>query len=152
MLYEGMLKQKSSFIKTVTNNFGISEETAEYAFEHFNDLSQEEKKKQYIEALQEDIKYHSTPSKMSAGDIVLMLKEKLENVMWNLQSEKDIFDEPKGWDTTWYEVVLNDGTKAEVMTFNDENGYGEVIPHVIFSDETINDKYSIDDIVKWREK
>lgn len=67
---------------------------------------------------------------------------------WNIQSEKDLFNEPVDWATTYYAVILKDGTECVVCTYADECADGSVNTYYEFvEDESDMD---LDDILLWR--
>ena len=64
------------------------------------------------------------------------------NLQWNLQKEKDIWDEPIEWSRTDYIVGFKDGHISKAASFKDENSSGEMFEHLVLIGEN-DEKYSI---------
>lgn len=67
---------------------------------------------------------------------------------WNLQQEKDLFNEVVDWGTTYYSVILKDGSERVAYTFADENSDGEINTYCEYCGT--NEGVDFDDILMWR--
>lgn len=67
---------------------------------------------------------------------------------WNIQSEKDIWNEPIDWTSTYYSVILKDGREREVRTYKDECADGYIITHYEYTDD--DSGVDFDDILLWK--
>ena len=77
--------------------------------------------------------------------------------LWNIQKEKDVFFEIKGWRIYYFECIMTDGTTQYAKGFRDECADGQVNTYFYFTDkdlsidEDLELKYDTDDILCWRE-
>lgn len=76
------------------------------------------------------------------------IKAEIKNHYWNLQQEKDLFNEVVDWSTTYYSVILKDGSEKIVYTFADENCDGEINTYYEYRDTA--EGVDFDDILMWR--
>lgn len=67
---------------------------------------------------------------------------------WNIQSEKDLWNEPVDWSSTYYSVILKDGREREVRTYKDECCDGTINTYWEYTDD--DSSVDIDDILLWR--
>lgn len=72
--------------------------------------------------------------------------------MWHIQDENkkedNLFLQPASWSGICYDVILKDGTKTQVFAYRETDDY-ETYNFFELS-EDIEEKYTIDDIVKWK--
>lgn len=72
-----------------------------------------------------------------------------KKVIWNKQSEKDLFNEHVDWTSTYYAVIMKDMRERIVVSYADEGYDGSVNTYYDFygSDDVVD----FDDILLWRE-
>lgn len=67
---------------------------------------------------------------------------------WNIQSEKDLWNEPIDWSSTYYTVILKNGQEREVRTYADECVNGNINTYWEYTDD--DSGVDIDDILLWK--
>ena len=72
-----------------------------------------------------------------------------KKVIWNKQSEKDLFNEHVDWTSTYYTVIMKDMRERIVLSYADEGYDGCVNTYYDFYDS--DDVVDFDDILLWRE-
>jgi len=72
-----------------------------------------------------------------------------KKVIWNKQSEKDLFNEHVDWTSTYYAVIMKDMRERIVVSYADEGYNGSVNTYYDFYDS--DDVVDFDDILLWRE-
>lgn len=73
-----------------------------------------------------------------------------KKVIWNKQSEKDLFNEQVDWSSTYYAVIMKNLTEKVVVSYADEgyDGTRNVYYDFIGDDDKVVD---FDEILLWRE-
>lgn len=67
---------------------------------------------------------------------------------WNIQSEKDLWNEPIDWSGTYYSVILKDGREREICTYADECADGTINTYCEYTDD--DSGVDFDDILLWK--
>lgn len=67
---------------------------------------------------------------------------------WNIQSEKDLWNEPIDWSSTYYSVILKDGREREICTYADECADGTINTYCEYTDD--DSGVDFDDILLWK--